>query len=993
MNLTKFFILFYLILLTFIGCGHVDCMEHEADPMSLYSIGARYYEGIGVEKDKVEAVKWFRRAAEEEGHVTAQFRLAVCYELGEGVNQDKAEVVKWFQRASEQGHVIAQFRTGVCYEKGEGVTQDKVEAARWFQKAAEQGNTSAQQRVIKLKNQLLESSIAAQQLGRYLDALVDCECCLELDPNYEPAIANRNNILQAIVQNRRTIKNSHIFSLSSIGSALLLPYSLTKKLLSFGLQFLPTILWGNTGTGGSTLPTTLNQNMNGHETQTPPIAEDSVTSDQQKFAEGSINKELGSSSLKVAMSEEEVDRESFLQTGKESELQVVIDHLRKALHERNTLTDEFERQIKNLDQERQRVRCLGESLDEQKQKTTTLEGDLAKASLKISSLKTALEKQKKESQINSSHIEQLEKDLTKHQRKSEASEKFTLKQTRKIKKLSEQVEYLQQQIGILQHDLEQGNVLKKQYDLQKQELYKNSQRTSQLEEELKEQKHKIAALEKQIRIAKNQASGQQVKVDKADGLRKKIEEETILKEQASEQVLHLEKLLKEQIDKTASLTCELERQGHMASQLKKENDLLRSQLQTFLNQFREDCSLRELCNAQTQKIQFLQGEVTRSYQHPLVLQPTIIMEGGQITQLKEQLMQMQFLYGQLQRQIAPLNVPNEMQERQRLHETIAASRTPTSFIPPLRNTSEMSVQLPSKVHNILQSFTDGNHCVLIVGGAVRDYLLRRTPADIDIITNMPSHIFMDKFKEFNVHTTPYVSGLYQMSVEGLKIDISCCDTEVFCSAPAFLKDAMSRAFTVNALYCDLNGKIYDPTQTGISDLLHHPTLRLINAGNNWFEKDPFLLLRATRLAVQNRLIVPLEIKQLIRQSNVFLKQCDQQRLFVEFKRLFLRGFALMNFEQLMELDLLRFIFPKTTEYLSNPSGIHYLEWLRSELYNSDQLVIKLEPVSTNYVYAIFLTGSVLATLSESSILSSNIEQTVNKVVNEMFHNHSKADFV
>ncbi|MBX9704581.1 MAG: hypothetical protein K2X39_10545, partial [Silvanigrellaceae bacterium] len=167
----------------------------------------------------------------------------------------------------------------------------------------------------------------------------------------------------------------------------------------------------------------------------------------------------------------------------------------------------------------------------------------------------------------------------------------------------------------------------------------------------------------------------------------------------------------------------------------------------------------------------------------------------------------------------------------------------------------------------------------------------------------------------------------------------------------------------------------------------------INAGNNWFEKDPFLLLRATRLAVQNKLIIPQEIKQLIQQSNVFLNQCDQQRLFVEFKRLFLRGFALMNFEQLMELDLLRFIFPKTTTYLSNSSGNQYLEWLRSELYHTDQLVIELEPVSTNYVYALFLTGSVLSDLSDPSTLSSNIEQAVDKVVNEMFHNHSKADFV
>lgn len=136
-------------------------MEEEKDP---YNIGARYYEGRGVEVDKVEAAKLFRSAAEE-GHVTAQYRLAVCYELGDGVNQDKAESFKWYQEAAKQRHIIAQFRTGACYELGDGVKQDKVEALRWFQEAASQGNLPSQKRVIKLKSELFGHSNTADQLN------------------------------------------------------------------------------------------------------------------------------------------------------------------------------------------------------------------------------------------------------------------------------------------------------------------------------------------------------------------------------------------------------------------------------------------------------------------------------------------------------------------------------------------------------------------------------------------------------------------------------------------------------------------------------------------------------------------------------------------------------------------------------------------------------------------------------------------------------------
>lgn len=162
MNIIKLFVASYLILSTFIEWNIIHCMEEKENS---YDIGARYYEGKGVEQDKVEAAKWFQKAGEEDGHVTALFRLAVCYELGDGVDQDKAEAAKWFQKAADQGHIIAQFRTGVCYEKGEGVIQDKAEALKWFQKSADQGNVPAKQRVIKLKSELFGHSCTADHLN------------------------------------------------------------------------------------------------------------------------------------------------------------------------------------------------------------------------------------------------------------------------------------------------------------------------------------------------------------------------------------------------------------------------------------------------------------------------------------------------------------------------------------------------------------------------------------------------------------------------------------------------------------------------------------------------------------------------------------------------------------------------------------------------------------------------------------------------------------
>ena len=60
-----------------------------------------------------------------------------------GVPQNKVEAVKWFRKAADQGHADAQCFLGLLYYEGEGMAQNKVEAVKWLRKAASQGNEEA----------------------------------------------------------------------------------------------------------------------------------------------------------------------------------------------------------------------------------------------------------------------------------------------------------------------------------------------------------------------------------------------------------------------------------------------------------------------------------------------------------------------------------------------------------------------------------------------------------------------------------------------------------------------------------------------------------------------------------------------------------------------------------------------------------------------------------------------------------------------------------
>ena len=131
----------------------VKAKAEAGDTKSEVELGHRYDKGEGVAKDQVEAVRWFRKAAEQNNAV-AQYNLGLCYEHGVAKDEreelfpvaggDPVEAVKWYRKAAEQNYAPAQNNLGLCYEHGNGVAANRVEAMKWYRKAAEQNDVEAQ---------------------------------------------------------------------------------------------------------------------------------------------------------------------------------------------------------------------------------------------------------------------------------------------------------------------------------------------------------------------------------------------------------------------------------------------------------------------------------------------------------------------------------------------------------------------------------------------------------------------------------------------------------------------------------------------------------------------------------------------------------------------------------------------------------------------------------------------------------------------------------
>jgi TPR repeat protein len=89
------------------------------------------------------------------------------YAKGEGVPQDYVEAMKWYRLAADQGDADAQINLGVMYAKGDGVPQDYVLAHMWFNLAAAQRNSSAvKNRDIAVSRMTPDQLAEAQRLAR-----------------------------------------------------------------------------------------------------------------------------------------------------------------------------------------------------------------------------------------------------------------------------------------------------------------------------------------------------------------------------------------------------------------------------------------------------------------------------------------------------------------------------------------------------------------------------------------------------------------------------------------------------------------------------------------------------------------------------------------------------------------------------------------------------------------------------------------------------------
>jgi len=197
--------------------------------------------------------------------------------------------------------------------------------------------------------------------------------------------------------------------------------------------------------------------------------------------------------------------------------------------------------------------------------------------------------------------------------------------------------------------------------------------------------------------------------------------------------------------------------------------------------------------------------------------------------------------------------------------------------------------------------------VHVVGGAVRDLLLGRPGADLDLVVEGDAAALAARLGGANAEHERF--GTVKVEVAGHEVDLATARTEsypepgalpVVAATESIEQDLGRRDLTVNAMAIPLQGepRLIDP-YGGRGDL-EHGLLRVLH--DRSFVDDPTRAIRAARYASRFGFRLDSKTEELVRQADLTTVSADRRR--TELERLAAEENACVGFELLADWGLI-----------------------------------------------------------------------------------------
>ena len=221
-----------------------------------------------------------------------------------------------------------------------------------------------------------------------------------------------------------------------------------------------------------------------------------------------------------------------------------------------------------------------------------------------------------------------------------------------------------------------------------------------------------------------------------------------------------------------------------------------------------------------------------------------------------------------------------------------------------------------------EGFTNDKVAARFVGGCVRKYLTKNSIDDIDIATTLSTDEIKERFKNTNFKvvdtgvkhgTVTLISDQFKLEITTLRKDI---ETDGRHAQVEYINDwhldSERRDFTINAIYLDINGKIFDP-QNGLIDLQNN-NVKFIGDPQKRIEEDYLRIIRFIRFKIMYDSQVEASTSQAIKLNLNGIKKISKERILVElFKILDLKKFINLNENEYLK-EIFSLIFPEFNNF-------------------------------------------------------------------------------
>lgn len=274
--------------------------------------------------------------------------------------------------------------------------------------------------------------------------------------------------------------------------------------------------------------------------------------------------------------------------------------------------------------------------------------------------------------------------------------------------------------------------------------------------------------------------------------------------------------------------------------------------------------------------------------------------------------------------------------------------------------------------SVISQLQKHHYQAYLVGGAVRDLMLGGHPKDFDVATDATPEQVHKLFRgariigrRFRIVHVRFGREIIEVTTFRGHHDDAKGKNQAQQSASGRLlrdnvygclkQDAERRDLTINALYYDpARNTVHD--QVGGLEDLRDKRIRIIGDPETRYREDPVRMLRVLRFAAKLNFTPDKASRKQIDHCARLLADIPPARLFDEFVKLFMSGYAVRSLEQLQKADVFKYLFPQTCALLADTPL--WQNMLDAAMLNTDARIAARKPVTPAFLLAVILWPAV-----------------------------------